>query len=64
MDQSDKLVSAEKLRDYFDPPPCLRTIREWQKSRAIPFIKIGNKVYFDPDRVREHLKLRNEIRPR
>ncbi len=64
MDQSGKLVSAEKLRDYFDPPPSLRTIREWQARKAVPFIKIGGKVYFDPEKVRDHLTRHNEIKPR
>ena len=39
--QSDKLVSAEVIRHYFDPPPSLRTIRNWQAKRVIPFLKIG-----------------------
>jgi len=64
MDQSGKLISGEKLRAHFDPPPSLRTVRAWQANRQIPFVKIGNKVYFDPERVKDHLVRHNEIRPR
>jgi hypothetical protein len=64
MDQSGKLVSADKLRGYFNPPLSLRTIRNWQKRRHVPFIKVGGKVFFDPERVMDHLKQRNEIKPR
>jgi hypothetical protein len=62
--QSDKLVSAEVIRHYFDPPPSLRTIRNWQAKRVIPFLKIGGYEFFDPSRVREHLLRHREIRPR
>ncbi len=61
---SKLLVSAEQLRQYFDPAPSLRTIREWQKVRRIPYIKIGKLVYFDPEVVRKHLETNNQITPR
>jgi hypothetical protein len=64
MDQSGKLVSAEELRKCFNPPPSLRTIREWQARRAVPFIRIGGKVYFDPERVLDHLRRHNQVTPR
>jgi hypothetical protein len=51
-------VSAEILRRHFNPPPSLRTVREWQKQGAIPFIKIGRKVYFNPPDVFAHLEKR------
>lgn len=61
---STRLVSADKLRMHFDPPPSLRTIREWQARRVIPFYRIGVRVYFDPEAVREHLRRRNQVLPR
>ena len=60
----DKLVSAERLSCLFDPPLSVRTIRKWQKGRIIPFYKVGARVLFDPNRVREHLIRHREIRPR
>jgi hypothetical protein len=64
MDQANKLVSAEKLRMYFDPPLSLRTIRTWQAARVIPYIRIGRRIFFDPVRVLDHLRARNMIQPR
>jgi hypothetical protein len=33
--------------------PSLRWLRLQQKRRAVPYIKIGRLVRYDPDRVRE-----------
>lgn len=63
-DHPDKLVSAERLRHYFDPPRSIRTIRTWQTQRIIPFIKVGRSVLFEPGEVRAYLKEHREIRPR
>jgi len=35
--------------------PCLRTFREWQNQRLIPFKKIGRRTFFDPVEVRRAL---------
>jgi len=32
--------------------PSLRSFREWQAQRLIPYLKIGRRVYFDPEQVR------------
>lgn len=59
------LVDAEGLRKIlFDPPTSLRWIRDQQKRRTIPFIKLGRVVRFDPAAVRAALDRRFTIRPR
>jgi hypothetical protein len=32
--------------------PSLRTFREWQARKWIPFRKVGKRVFFDPEEVR------------
>jgi hypothetical protein len=36
--------------------PTLRWLRKMTKLRALPFLKLGNRVWFDPARVRRHLE--------
>lgn len=54
------LVSAERLRELLWPDPAsrpsLRWVRELQARRVIPFIKIGARVFFEPERVRAALR--------
>lgn len=60
-----RYVRAEKLLDLlFEPEarPSLRWLRDQQKARAIPFVKIGRLVYFDPPAVRASLNSRNTVR--
>ena len=38
--------------------PSLRWLREQQKRRSIPFVKLGRLVFFDADQVREALQSR------
>lgn len=52
---SDKLTDAEGLRmALWDKKsrPGLRTIRRWTAKKAIPFIRIGGSIFFDPEQVR------------
>jgi hypothetical protein len=60
----NKLVSAERLRHQFDPPPSIRTIRDWQAKRAIPYFRLGRRIFFDPESVREYIIRHNQIKPR
>ncbi len=53
-----KLLFAEEGR------PSLRWLREQQKRRVIPYIKIGHRVYFDPVKVRSALDQRNTVKHR
>lgn len=63
MQQNAIRVDAKQLATYFDPPPALRTIRNWTKERRVPFVKIGNKVYFDVPKVMAHLEAKT-VKPR
>ncbi len=63
--EKPKLISAEKLlADLFpaDCRPSLRTLKRWQKARVVPHYKIGFRVYFVADEVREKLEKKNLIR--
>jgi len=35
--------------------PTLRWLRKMTATRSLPFVKLGNRVWFDPARVRRHL---------
>ena len=53
-----KLVDAKGLLDaLFDEScrPSLRWIRDQQRRRAIPFVRIGRLVFFDVSQVRARL---------
>jgi hypothetical protein len=44
--------------------PSLRWLRDQQKRRTIPFIKISHLVFFDAEQVRDALASQHTIRPR
>ena len=53
-----QLVDAEKLLEMLFPVDCrptLRWLRERQKKREIPYVKLGRLVYFNAARVQESL---------
>jgi hypothetical protein len=53
-----RYVDATKLLEIlFDEAsrPSLRWLREQQKNRSIPFCRIGRRVFFDPQLVKQHL---------
>ena len=63
----EKLVTAERLLELlFDEAgrPSLRWLREQQARKAIPYIKIGRRVFFDVAQVRLALQTRFTISPR
>jgi len=55
----DQLVDAPTLLQVLWPEgssrPSLRWLREQQRRRTIPYVKIGTRVWFRPNKVREHL---------
>ena len=62
-----KLVTAEQLLDELFSPearPSIRWLRNQTKGKAIPFIRIGHLVFFDPEMVREALATKNLVRGR
>lgn len=53
------LLTAEELLKAIWPNqksrPSLRTLREWQAKKLVPYIKCGRLVYFDPVKVRQSI---------
>ncbi len=52
-----RYVDANKLLEIlFDETrrPSLRWLRDQQKARTLPFVKIGRRVFFDPIIVKAH----------
>jgi hypothetical protein len=54
------LLEAEELLKVIWPnPKCrpsLRWLRQLQKDRKVPYIKIGHLVFFNPAKVREAIE--------
>ena len=44
--------------------PSLRWLREQQRAKTIPYMKVGRLVFFDPPAVRDALAKRNTIKAR
>jgi hypothetical protein len=58
---SGKLVDANRLLEILwdeKSRPSLRWLRDRQAERAIPYVKVGALVWFDPEDVRRCLKER------
>jgi hypothetical protein len=62
-----QLVGAQACLDLLFPDgasrPSLRTFRQWQANRYLPFHKIGRRTFFDPEQVRAALDRRFKILP-
>jgi hypothetical protein len=61
MASNNLLVSGERLLELIfdeDSRPSVRWLHNQKKRRAIPYLKVGRLVRYDPDRVREALNLR------
>jgi hypothetical protein len=53
-----QLVDGQKLLEILFPADCrptLRWLRQRQKKREIPYVKLGRLVYFNAIRVQEAL---------
>ena len=64
---STKLLNAEGLlAELFpeDARPTVRWLREQQRRRSIPYIKLGRLVFYNPDAVRKAIVERHTIGPR
>ncbi len=64
MNTNTKLVDAGGLLNALFPDECrpsVRWLRDQQKRRAIPFVKIGHLVFFDVDRVRDTLDSQHTV---
>ena len=42
--------------------PSLRWLREQQRKKSIPYLKVGHKVFFSPVKVRAALERNFEVR--
>ena len=65
--QSGKLMSAVPLLETIfekESRPSVRWLREMQRQRKIPFMKVGHLVRFDPEKVRRALDENCTIEPR
>ncbi len=45
--QFDRLLTIPQLSQRMGIPEA--TIRDWLHTRFIPFVKLGRRIYFDPD---------------
>lgn len=55
---NSKLVDADGLlNSLFDPScrPSLRWLRQQQKARSVPYVRIGRLIFFDVEAVRNAL---------
>lgn len=58
MNATEKLLNrTECIREIFSARagPCPRTWETWKARRIVPFVRIGRKTFYDPERVREAL---------
>jgi hypothetical protein len=65
--KSARLLDAKALLEELFPEsarPSVRWLREQQKRRRIPFVKLGRLIFFDPVEVREVITTRHTIFPR
>lgn len=62
------LVGPEELlKALFPNPkdrPTTRCLRKQQRSRTVPYIKVGKLIWFDVEEVRAHLVRRHTVRAR
>lgn len=62
-----KLLNArEMLDEVFSAKsrPSIRWVRVQTKRKAIPYIRIGHRVFFDADMMRKHIAEKNSIKSR
>jgi len=61
-----ELVTAEELLPIIWPNeksrPSLRWLRTQQDNRAIPYVKMGRLVFFDPEQVRAAIADKHTIK--
>jgi hypothetical protein len=62
-----RYVRGEQLLEaLFEPTirPSLRWLRAQQAARALPFVKVGRLVFFDPIAVKLHWESKRTIKAR
>lgn len=64
--RANQLVNGPRLLEELfeqESRPSLRWLRDQTRHRTIPFVRQGRLVFFDPNEVREHLRLRTAYAP-
>jgi hypothetical protein len=64
---NERLVNGEELLEALFSPearPSMRWLRRQLAARALPFVRIGRKIFFDVELVRKALANRNLVRGR
>lgn len=56
------LMTVDDVAAYVNVP--VNTVRSWIKTGAIPFLKAGQLVRFDPDEIQEWLRSREGAKAR
>jgi hypothetical protein len=55
------LDGEELLSQLFKPQPSKSWLRDQRRAKKIPFIRLGRKIFYDPDEVRKALAERYTI---
>ena len=61
------MVNIEGLRQLLwaeNCRPCVRTIREWTANGMIPYMKLGSRVFFNPQAVMDAIEKKRTVRVR
>jgi hypothetical protein len=67
LDSNNQFVNGVKLLQILFPEECrptMRWLRDQQKARRIPFVKVGRLVFFCPAQVRAALERNSSFCPR
>jgi hypothetical protein len=63
-----ELLDANGLLERLWPDPrsrpSLRWLREMQKRKTLPYVRIGRRIYFDPRQVAAAIAERLTVRPK
>jgi hypothetical protein len=63
-----ELLGAEALLERLWPDlrsrPSLRWLREQQKRKTLPYVRIGRRIYFDPRQIAQAIAEKLTIRPK
>jgi hypothetical protein len=62
---NEKLVDVHGLLEELFPPECRPTprwVRDQQKHKTIPFVRLGRLIFFDVNQVREAIARRHTIK--
>lgn len=67
LNEMDQFVDGPRLLEILwdkTSRPSLRWLRSQQKRRSIPFSRVGHRVWFVPNQVRQHMAEWNTLKPK